>query len=488
MSAKPGRNDLCYCGSGKKYKRCHLPIDEQARLSAITSAPVERAAELPGRGADEEPSLEETSPMANETAEAFSDSDEAAPEWGKAPGALKQLSQAYKMANRSGLFKRDPELRRMFKENATLLTYAAHQQEIEAASEKLKPYHAEFDRLCQNAKAYERQSQALFAEETFAPFRFTAADLSRAFAEVGVPPLGDTSKKTGKLLRKALLFLATEERRNELAMRLLLLMPKYVEQGRHLDALVIESCAQMTAEEADAPNPFLGRMFLYGLEAWDAEQDASRDAVLKEAGFNLGPDADPEEVESWMEKQLAEPEARARWERLIDAHPELQATTGQTLQHMARKAVELLNREDSSRLLLGTDEIRPYEAFLAERLQAMIGEIGPLESGGKVPLAQRKKAFKQFYLPAVQEVTKGIFTPERIGRLVAELRAYRKELSDAGHKNASLCATSAIFYVEREKEPELNTFLINLCARSVLKGDATAEHDAGGSSGESAMD
>ncbi|MCA9977843.1 MAG: SEC-C domain-containing protein, partial [Anaerolineales bacterium] len=22
---KPGRNDLCYCGSGKKYKKCHMP-------------------------------------------------------------------------------------------------------------------------------------------------------------------------------------------------------------------------------------------------------------------------------------------------------------------------------------------------------------------------------------------------------------------------------------------------------------------------------
>ncbi len=24
-----GRNDLCWCGSGKKYKKCHLDGDEQ---------------------------------------------------------------------------------------------------------------------------------------------------------------------------------------------------------------------------------------------------------------------------------------------------------------------------------------------------------------------------------------------------------------------------------------------------------------------------
>ncbi|MFO0624732.1 MAG: SEC-C domain-containing protein [Polyangiales bacterium] len=32
MSAKPGRNDLCWCGSGKKYKKCHLATDEAAAL------------------------------------------------------------------------------------------------------------------------------------------------------------------------------------------------------------------------------------------------------------------------------------------------------------------------------------------------------------------------------------------------------------------------------------------------------------------------
>jgi preprotein translocase subunit SecA len=29
-----GRNDPCYCGSGKKYKKCHLPLDEAAGINA----------------------------------------------------------------------------------------------------------------------------------------------------------------------------------------------------------------------------------------------------------------------------------------------------------------------------------------------------------------------------------------------------------------------------------------------------------------------
>jgi hypothetical protein len=30
-SATPGRNDPCWCGSGKKYKKCHLESDEKSR-------------------------------------------------------------------------------------------------------------------------------------------------------------------------------------------------------------------------------------------------------------------------------------------------------------------------------------------------------------------------------------------------------------------------------------------------------------------------
>ena len=34
---KPGRNEPCWCGSGKKYKRCHLEADQKKR-SAILAA------------------------------------------------------------------------------------------------------------------------------------------------------------------------------------------------------------------------------------------------------------------------------------------------------------------------------------------------------------------------------------------------------------------------------------------------------------------
>jgi hypothetical protein len=48
----PGRNDPCPCGSGKKYKQCHLAQDEAAereqRAKAADAAPAP-AAEEPAR-------------------------------------------------------------------------------------------------------------------------------------------------------------------------------------------------------------------------------------------------------------------------------------------------------------------------------------------------------------------------------------------------------------------------------------------------------
>ena len=55
MSATPGRNDPCHCGSGKKYKQCHLAADEAkeraARAKAEAEAPApatDAAAPAPG--------------------------------------------------------------------------------------------------------------------------------------------------------------------------------------------------------------------------------------------------------------------------------------------------------------------------------------------------------------------------------------------------------------------------------------------------------
>ncbi|MEQ8763302.1 MAG: type I methionyl aminopeptidase, partial [Planctomycetota bacterium] len=40
MNQRPGRNDPCHCGSGKKYKRCHMGMDNSGGTSAQLAPPL----------------------------------------------------------------------------------------------------------------------------------------------------------------------------------------------------------------------------------------------------------------------------------------------------------------------------------------------------------------------------------------------------------------------------------------------------------------
>ena len=50
--AKPGRNDPCPCGSGKKYKRCCLEKDQEAECTAFAAALPPPAGALRGVASD----------------------------------------------------------------------------------------------------------------------------------------------------------------------------------------------------------------------------------------------------------------------------------------------------------------------------------------------------------------------------------------------------------------------------------------------------
>ena len=48
-----GRNDPCHCGSGKKYKQCHLAQDEAAQREARAKAAEKAAEKAPAPAAEE---------------------------------------------------------------------------------------------------------------------------------------------------------------------------------------------------------------------------------------------------------------------------------------------------------------------------------------------------------------------------------------------------------------------------------------------------
>ncbi|HUU58161.1 MAG TPA: SEC-C metal-binding domain-containing protein [Phycisphaerae bacterium] len=59
---KTGRNEPCPCGSGKKYKKCHLGRDQERSSAALTKAR-EAAAEA-ARDEPEEPQARTRAPQA----------------------------------------------------------------------------------------------------------------------------------------------------------------------------------------------------------------------------------------------------------------------------------------------------------------------------------------------------------------------------------------------------------------------------------------
>jgi hypothetical protein len=69
-----GRNDDCPCGSGKKYKKCHLRADEEARSKALSEANASKEAEVKaemeeagheghGHGPGEHPKSQQAGPV-----------------------------------------------------------------------------------------------------------------------------------------------------------------------------------------------------------------------------------------------------------------------------------------------------------------------------------------------------------------------------------------------------------------------------------------
>lgn len=75
-SARPGRNEPCLCGSGRKYKQCCLPQDEVLAAAARkVQAEVTAAVEMPADGvaasAPRTPKHQTQQPWRNATSRGF---------------------------------------------------------------------------------------------------------------------------------------------------------------------------------------------------------------------------------------------------------------------------------------------------------------------------------------------------------------------------------------------------------------------------------
>src|SRR5438067_761940 len=113
--SKVGRNDPCHCGSGRKYKKCHLEADQRNRAA---------------------------NPMRPLDSEA-----------GPPPAPLeivsKQLSKLSR--NRSGAAR---DLAETLAKTKAILNYLQHEGEIDAAAAELEEHRLEFEELSEDQEAY----------------------------------------------------------------------------------------------------------------------------------------------------------------------------------------------------------------------------------------------------------------------------------------------------------------------------------------------
>ena len=431
-----GRNDPCYCGSGKKYKKCHLNADQRVRVEPRQS-PVD-----PGSTS--------------------------------APGAIKDLPKLLRRLSEQGSASDRKKFGELLSEIEPVLEYVERRPEIEAAAAALEAHRPAFEKLVADGDRCLALTRKLFAEECFASLRFTAADVQRAFDQVGYPGLAlSLDKRSTERLHAAILYLADKDRRRLLATRLILLLPEFVSAGRYLEAWLVQSSAVSTTAEPEESNGFLFHMFAHGYDAWAADKRSRDAALFRQLGIDPArlPNMSIDEVDAWLESQKSDPAAKRALEAFFRENPHLREESTANLEAMERNSAKLLDLDESRFLHLPYQEVEPWLKRFNEHIdQQGFGSGVPDAAASEEAVGRR---FEELLLPLLREMADSIFTRERIQRLVADLKQFRRQRFTAGDRAAAAHAMGAITYLEREDSPGQNSFLLTLCWMSLTSAIST---------------
>jgi len=433
-TGKPRRNDPCPCGSGKKYKHC-CKRRAQERRRTRPSSPASHLGQ------------------------------EDAIQW--------QLAQIRSMGQ--AIMRHVPPdeaqaLQQLLDQAEEAATYEAMSDEIEAAAQALEAHRAEFEAMMGDVNVVADRARRLFSEDRFMPFRYTAADVYRAFEAVGYPQRyqEDSSENTETLVA-AILHLADRDRRLHLARQLMMLLPEYVSAERYLDAWLIQYCAFQTLEAPEQSNPFLAEMFHYGFVEWANQVEAQQEALLRELGIDRAAVAgmSVDELEAWLRAQMADPAKKAQVEAYYAAHPMMSDQAEAEFRELERGALLLLERDDANCLYLSPEEVDPWIPAVMERLKPFETQTRQAAERGSGKDPGIIRAMGNVLVEVAREMVPAVFTPERLGRLIADLRDYRRSLLEAKEREAAMYANAALIMLEREDTPAENPLLIGICFASL---------------------
>ena len=368
-------------------------------------------------------------------------------------------------------FDQAQELQQLLEQVEELATYEAMHDEIEAATQVLEAHRAEFEALMKDGIAAMDHAHRLFSEEPFAPMRYTAADVHRAFEAAGYPSQyrEEPTEEDMETLVSAILHLADEDRRFHLARQLLMLLPEYVSAERYLDAWLIQYSAFQMTEAPDESNPFLFVMFNLAFAKWASQIDSQQEVLLRELGVDRSAVAgmSVDEVEAWLQAQMADPAQKAQVEAYYAAHPMMSDQAEAEIIELERGTLSLLERDDADPLYLSSEELKPWVPVLLERLAPIKEQAQQAAERGDWKDPGTLQAMGDIFVEIAREMVPVVFTPERLDRLVADLRDYRRKLLDKREGQAAMHAHAAFMMLEREETPAENPLLIGICFASL---------------------
>jgi hypothetical protein len=369
----------------------------------------------------------------------------------------------------------DPEARELQEQADRMEETAAYldmQDEIEAASEALEAHRAEFEEMMADAGTAMERAYRLFSEERFAPLRYSADELERAFEAVGYPAgvSGELRDAEMKAIVAVTIHLAGDRKqRLHLTRRLLMTLPEYVDAERYRDAWLIQYSAFRMTEVSEESNPFMFVMFQLAYEEWVRQVEKEQDALLGDLGIDRSAfrQGNVTDVFALAQDIIKDPEKKARIEAFYASHRAEQERTEAWALQLEGEAVNLLEREDADCILLSLEEMAPWLPVLVDRTEPMIERTREALSAGRVPEPVIQEQVRDALVTTILEMVPEIYTQERVDQLVADLKDYRRRLSEAGEEEAASWADGALIAVHREDPPAENPFLMVICYASL---------------------
>lgn len=214
-----GRNDPCWCGSGKKYKKCHWKEDQQQVAQRAQAQQAQRA-RLAAMGTPSEAELRGLFEIMT---------GQPAPK-GKLPQEARE----------------------------SIVSFWQSQQLSQTMLEALEPEREQWASYF-DEESHEAEFEAIAAElaqdPTFDDATLTDENAERVRAELG--PLPDEADARREYATRAIEMSLDDEDRTFFKQRVLTLLPALVDEGRMKEAYVVATCADWVADPEAPLSPFL---------------------------------------------------------------------------------------------------------------------------------------------------------------------------------------------------------------------------------------